>query len=72
MTEVTFHGITYDASHGGPFDRGCADSYYRRRHNPHYMKNGKEIKLDQLTAKDIAEYSAGYDYNNYNGSHKEY
>ena len=26
----------YDQRHGGPFDRGTADSYYRREFDPHY------------------------------------
>ena len=25
----------YDTSHGSPFDRGSADSYYQRPRNPH-------------------------------------
>ena len=29
---------TYDKRHGGPFDRGGADSYYRRGMNPHITK----------------------------------
>ena len=27
----------YDKRHGGPFDRGAADAYYRRPFNPHYF-----------------------------------
>jgi len=27
-----------DARHGGPYDRGSADSYYQRGYNPHYYK----------------------------------
>ena len=30
-----FNGITYDASHGSPFDRGSADSWYSRPQDPH-------------------------------------
>ena len=26
----------YDERHGGPWDRGSADSYYGRGSNPHY------------------------------------
>ena len=30
--------MTYDARHGGPFDRGGADFWYGRGFNPHYYK----------------------------------
>ena len=36
---LEFEGVSYDARHGGPFDRGTADSYYSREFNPHYFKN---------------------------------
>ena len=29
--------MKYDKRHGGPFDRGGADSYYGRGRNPHYF-----------------------------------
>ena len=28
--------IEIDTRHGGPYDRGSADSYYRRGRSPHY------------------------------------
>ena len=28
--------IQIDTRHGGPYDRGSADSYYRRPRNPHF------------------------------------
>jgi len=28
--------IVIDTRHGGPYDRGMADSYYRRGRTPHY------------------------------------
>ena len=31
---------TYDTRHGGPYDRGSADSYYHRRREPHYYVHG--------------------------------
>ena len=30
----------YDTRHGGPFDRGSADSYYQRGIEPHYFVFG--------------------------------
>ena len=30
----------YDTRHGGPFDRGSADSYYHRGITPHYYVEG--------------------------------
>jgi len=37
MRYVEFEGEEYDARHGGPFDRGSADSYYGRRFDPHFF-----------------------------------
>jgi hypothetical protein len=55
----------YSARHGGPFDRGAADSYYRRGRRPHYYE-GKSIlskKVVALTPEELAAYHAGYDAN---------
>jgi hypothetical protein len=30
----------YDQRHGGPFDRGSADSYYGRVREPHFYVEG--------------------------------
>jgi hypothetical protein len=54
-----------DKRHGGPYDRGSADSYYRRVRSPHYYPgatgNGKRIT--DLTPEQKAEYNLGYDDN---------
>ena len=50
-------------AHGSPFDRGSADSFYRRQPEPHYMINGARIEKVDMTAEQIAEYEAGYDSN---------
>ena len=59
MTEV------YDKRNGSPFDRGGADSYYRRGINPHYFEGkanlSKEVK--ELTEAEIRAYMAGYEEN---------
>ena len=53
--------------HGGPYDRGSADSYYRRGYEPHYYVEGTysspRIDEDKMTPEEIAEYRAGYDDN---------
>ena len=49
-----------DQAHGSPFDRGSADSFYRRQAIPHYMINGARIEQADMTAQQIAEYEAGF------------
>lgn len=53
-----------DKRHGGPYDRGGADAYYRRQYNPHYFTadtyNSKQIGEEQMTAEEIAEYAQGF------------
>lgn len=73
---VTFNGVVYNARHGGPFDRGSADSYYRRGVHPHYYKGatgttGRVEKADMSPAA-IEAYMAGYDYNEFMGYFKEW
>jgi hypothetical protein len=67
---------TFDVRHGGPFDRGSADSYYNRPRNPHYFKEGtrtsEEVKLDQMSFDEIFAYNAGYDYNEKYGDKKDW
>ena len=50
-------------AHGSPFDRGSADSWYRRQPQAHYMINGARIEQADMTAEQIAEYEAGYEDN---------
>jgi len=47
-------------SHGSPYDRGSADSFYRRIGIPHYMIDGARIEEVDMTAEQIAEYKAGF------------
>lgn len=60
--------------HGGPYDRGSADSYYRRRREPHYYEGGSYTskRIVDLTVEEIAEYNLGYDNNEAFGDHKDY
>lgn len=47
-------------AHGSPFDRGSADSFYRRQPESHYMIDGARIEKVDMTAEQIAEYEAGF------------
>jgi hypothetical protein len=46
-------------SHGSPYDRGSADSYYRRPQEPHKMIGKEKISLEPGTP-EWGEYLAGY------------
>jgi hypothetical protein len=60
--------------HGGAFDRGAADSYYRRPPSPHYYVGGTHTSeiVTELTAAELEAYNAGYDWNEENGDFKEW
>lgn len=77
MSKVTmFKGKEYDSRHGGPFDRGSADSYYDRGQAPHYYLghtyDSPRIDEKDMTAQEIADYMAGYMYNEIYGDKKNY
>jgi len=58
--------------HGCLYDRGSADSYYGRPRDPHYGGVGGNSgkRVDQLSIEEIAEYYAGYEYNERFGDKK--
>ncbi len=62
------------SKHGCLYDRGSADSYYRRPRQPHYGgvggDSGECVRVTD--AESVAEYMAGYDYNEDFGDHKEW
>ena len=60
--------------HGCLYDRGSADSYYGRSRDPHYGGVGGDSgpRVDQLTPEEVAEYQAGYTYNELYGEKKDY
>lgn len=64
----------YDTRHGGPFDRGSADSYYDRPFNPHYYVGGTGmsplVEEKNMTDQDIEAYTAGYQWNEEQGNKK--
>lgn len=66
----------YDERHGGPYDRGVADSYYSRPYSPHYFKGdthmSDRVDLGDMTPEEITAYTAGYRDNEAAGNHKDW
>jgi hypothetical protein len=64
--------IKFNMTHGYPFDRGSADSYYGRPRDPHYYPQGtyNGDRVTDLTEVEIVAYNAGYDYNEKYGNKK--
>jgi hypothetical protein len=62
------------AQHGSLYDRGSADSYYRRAPNPHYGGVGGDSgqRVPVSDAASVAEYQAGYDNNERSGDKKDW
>lgn len=75
LEAITQHGY-YDERHGGPYDRGTADSYYGREYNPHYFVGdtykSPKIELAYMTAAEIVAYTAGYTNNEESGDRKDW
>jgi hypothetical protein len=75
MVFVTRNGVQYDIRHGGPFDRGAADSYYLRPFIPHYFTGpsyqSSEI-LPEIGTPEYYAYEAGWEYNEELGDFKDY
>jgi hypothetical protein len=73
---IEYNGKVYDDRHGGPFDRGSADSYYGRPFSPHYFVGATystpEVTNSNMTQAEIEEYTAGYDYNEDIGDKKQW
>lgn len=61
-------------NHGSLYDRGSADSYYGRPRTPHYGGVGGNSgpRVEVSDADSVAEYMAGYDYNERYGDKKDY
>ena len=62
--------------HGGPFDRGSADSYYGRVPTPHFFEGATyasvQIEEWDMTPEEIQEYLAGYQKNEEDSNFKEW
>ena len=73
---IEYNGQVYDSRHGGPFDRGSADSWYSRPFNPHFYRGGTyegpRVELADMTVEEILAYTAGYRYNEEHGGKKDY
>jgi hypothetical protein len=73
---VEFQGISYDATHGSPFDRGSADSYYSRPQDPHFYPegsyNGDRVEPKDMTIAQMRAYFRGYEYNEQFGDKKSW
>lgn len=65
----------YSMKHGGPYDRGSADAYYRRDFDPHYWPEGtgkgQRIKVEKGTP-EYEAYDAGYRYQIQSGDFKDW
>lgn len=66
--------LKINRSHGSPFDRGSADSYYHRPRDPHYYPLGtyNGERVTDLTPEQVEEYLAGYEYNERFGDKKDW
>ena len=68
--------IAYDTEHGGPYDRGSADSYYGRNFDPHWYPagtgKGNRVEMANMSAHDITAYTKGFNDNEEDGNHKDW
>lgn len=66
----------YDKRHGGPYDRGSADSYYRRGFKPHFYTGATyqsdRVELADMTPVEIVAYTKGYNENEEAGNFKDW
>ena len=65
-----------DLRHGGPYDRGRADSYYGRAFEPHYFVgdtySSPRISAADMSAADVALYARGFSDNEEQGRFKDW
>jgi len=65
-----------DKRHGGPYDRGSADSYYRRGRKPHYYVgdtySSEIVTEERMTLEEINEYYKGFDDNEQDQNFKDW
>jgi len=64
----------FQRKHGSLYDRGSADSYYGRARDPHYGGVGGDSgpRVEAYDESSVAEYLAGYEYNERHGDKKDY
>ena len=61
-----------DRGHGSPYDRGRADSYYRRNKRPHYRLGQVQIDEKNMTEEEKTQYYQGFSDNEKDGDFKDY
>ena len=65
-----------DKRHGGPYDRGAADSYYQRLARPHYYLGDTyttdKVDEDAMSDWECECYFKGFEDNEASGNFKEY
>jgi len=67
--------MSYDQRHGGPYDRGIADSYYGREINPHFFVGATHMSekiVPEPGTQAYREYMAGYEHNEKYGDKKSW
>ena len=73
---IEYRGEQFDTTHGSPFDRGSADSYYGRPRVPHYYPNGTgnapRLTSEDMTLAQMRAYFRGYEYNEQYGDKKNW
>jgi hypothetical protein len=66
----------YNERHGGAYDRGSADAWYRRACVPHYYKgatgSSERVHASEMTPEQVEAYVAGFDEGMEWGEHKDY
>jgi hypothetical protein len=65
----------YSKRHGGPYDRGSADSYYARGFQPHYFEGAtysSRMIICRQGTPEYEAYKAGYEYNEKCGDRKDW
>lgn len=72
MLDEDFNEV--DRTHGSPWDRGSADSYYGRPRDPHYYPDGTGhgTRVMGLTHDQTKQYLAGYAWNEQFGDKKSW
>ena len=65
-----------DKRHGGPYDRGAADSYYCRKFRPHYYVGATyttdKVPAHEMTVEELNDYRKGFRENEASGNFKKY
>lgn len=74
LDEVTKLNEEIEKRHGSPYDRGMADSYYRRGIIPHYYEGASfySNKITDLNKQELFEYLKGYNDNEASGDFKDW